>query len=203
MPKSDPFAEILHEARAHVASGRDPHELEARIRAAGESARARDGAVAADLDRAEQRALQQLERVVAVHRARARIANPPSAPPPRAPLPPRRAAIRPRPTIGGNMEVRRQAAGDTVTFSWDAAKAVAGWEVRFSERADARADYVVRDTLTLPPDTTSIEVPLGEHPLRVHLLGRSRDGRLLRRAIVSALTRENWNDRWQRRASAS
>lgn len=203
MGKPDPFAEILHEARAHVAAGRDPHELEGRIRAAGETARTHDEAVAADVDRAEQRALQQLERVVAVHRARGRIANPPAAPLPRAPVPPRRAAIRPRPTIGGNMEVRRQAAGDTVTFSWDAAAAVTGWEVRFSERADARADYVVRDTLTLPPETTSVEVPLGEHPLRVHLLGRSRDGRLLRRAIVSALTRENWNDRWQRRASAS
>jgi hypothetical protein len=202
MRKPDPFAEILHEARAHVAAGRDPHELEARIRAASETARAQDEA-AADVDRAEQRALQQLERVVAVHRARGRIANPPTAPPLRAPAAPRRAAIRPRPTIGGNMEVRRQAAGDTVTFSWDAAAGVAGWEVRFSERADARADYVVRDTLALPPDTTSVEVPLGEHPLRVHLLGRSRDGRLLRRAIVSALTRENWNDRWQRRASAS
>jgi len=203
MRKPDPFAEILNEARTHVAAGRDPHELEARIRAAGETARARKGTAAEDIDRAEQRALQQLERVVAVHRARARIANPPAAPPARVSAPPRRAAIRPRPTIGGNMEVRRQAAGDTVTLSWDAAAAVAGWEVRFSERADARADYVVRDTLTLPPETTSVEVPLGEHPLRVHLLGRSRDGRLLRRAIVSALTRENWNDRWQRRASAS
>jgi hypothetical protein len=203
MRKPDPFAPILHEARAHVAAGRDPHELEARIRAAGESARAQEGTVAEDIDGAEQRALQQLERVLAVHRARARIANPPAAPPPRVSAPPRRAAIRPRPTIGGNMEVRRQAAGDTVTFSWDAAAAVAGWEVRFSERADARADYVVRETLALPPETTTVEVPLGEHPLRVHLLGRSRDGRLLRRAIVSALTRDNWNDRWQRRASAS
>jgi hypothetical protein len=37
----------------------------------------------------------------------------------------------------------------------------------------------------------------------VHLLGRSRDGRLLRRALISALTQESWNDRWERRASAS
>jgi hypothetical protein len=37
----------------------------------------------------------------------------------------------------------------------------------------------------------------------MHLLGRANDGRLVRRAIVSALTVDNWNDRWQRRASAS
>jgi hypothetical protein len=39
--------------------------------------------------------------------------------------------------------------------------------------------------------------------VRVHLLGRGRDGRLVRRAIISALTREGWDERWQRRASAS
>jgi hypothetical protein len=48
-----------------------------------------------------------------------------------------------------------------------------------------------------------VEVPIGEHSMRVHILGRSRDGRLLGRAVISGLTRENWNDRWQRKASAS
>jgi hypothetical protein len=37
----------------------------------------------------------------------------------------------------------------------------------------------------------------------VHLLGRGRDGRLLRRAVISALTRGAWGERWERRASAS
>jgi hypothetical protein len=50
---------------------------------------------------------------------------------------------------------------------------------------------------------TSAEVPLGPQPLRVHVLGRTRDGRLLRRAVISGLTEDNWRDRWQRRASAS
>ncbi|MEN3338450.1 MAG: hypothetical protein V7647_2126, partial [Acidobacteriota bacterium] len=80
---------------------------------------------------------------------------------------------------------------------------VTEWEVRFSERPDPGSDYVARETLTLPSAATSVEVPLGERPLRVHLLGRRRDGRLLRRAVISALTRENWNDRWQRRGSAA
>jgi hypothetical protein len=39
--------------------------------------------------------------------------------------------------------------------------------------------------------------------VRVHVLGRGRDGRLLRRAIVSGLTRENREARWERRPSAS
>ncbi len=49
----------------------------------------------------------------------------------------------------------------------------------------------------------TVEVQLGELPLRVHVHGRSRDGRLLRRALISSLTRATWSDRWQRRPSAS
>jgi hypothetical protein len=48
-----------------------------------------------------------------------------------------------------------------------------------------------------------VELALSDLPRRVHILGRARDGRLVRRAIVSALTKDNWDDRWQRRASAS
>ena len=75
--------------------------------------------------------------------------------------------------------------------------------MRISERPDARGDYVVRETRELPAATTSVELPLADLPLRVHLLGRTRDGRLVRRAVISGLTRDSWNDRWQRRASAS
>ena len=198
------LASILDEARAAVAAGVDPDgaALTARIREAG---RRTPGRAAA---KAVERALQQLERVLAIRRARARLAAPPT--PPAAPPRPRaRAAFRAQPTITGNMEVRRTvSAGATgsdgaVRLTWDAAAAVAAWDVRFSERPDARSDYVVREEQTLPPTVTSVEVTLGELPLRVHILGRANDGRLVRRAIVSALTRDNWDDRWQRRASAS
>ncbi len=192
------LASMLDEARAAVAAGGDPDgaALTARIREAG---RRTPGRAAA---KAVERALQQLERVLAIRRARARLAAPPTAPP-AAPRPRARAAFRAQPTITGNMEVRRAGAGGAVTLTWDAAAAVSAWDVRFSERPDARSDYVVREEQTLPPTVTSVEVTLGELPLRVHILGRANDGRLVRRAIVSALTRDNWDDRWQRRASAS
>jgi hypothetical protein len=185
----DDLDAILAEARAQVAAGGEPdaQALEARIRAAGRGGDA------------ERRALRQLAGVLAVHRARARLAQRP-APPAASPAPSRRPLLRSRPTITGNMDVRRR--GDA-TLEWDAAPAVTGWEVRFSERPDPRREYVVRDTLRLAAAQTSVDLPLGEVPLRVHLLGRARDGRLLRRAIVSALTRDTWNERWQRRASAS
>ena len=187
------YAAIIAEARAAVAGRRDPDQraLEARIRAAGG-----DGA-------AEKRALQQLERVLSVHRARTLLGREPVAPPPPPPAPSLRAALRVRPTISANMDVRQQREGDRFLLAWDTAPAIAGWEVRFSERPDARADYEVRETLTLAPDATTVELPLGDNPLRVHLLGRSRDGRLLRRAVISALTRAGWGERWERRASAS
>ena len=143
--------------------------------------------------------MAQLERVLSVHRARTLLAREPAP----GPAPSRRAALRTRPTITGNMEVRRERRAGAFFLTWDATPAVAGWEVRFSERETVRDDYAVREELTLPATATSVEVPLDASSLRVHVLGRRRDGRLQRRAVISALTRDNWDDRWQRRASAS
>jgi hypothetical protein len=193
------LAAIVDEARAHVAAGRGANAevLEARIRDAAKRARALEepNAVA----RAERRALQQLERVVAVHRARSRLLTEPE-PPPRPGPRPRRPLLKERPTISGNLDVRRDGDGRLV---WDAVAGVASWEVRVSERSGARGDYVARETTTLPADASSVEVPLGEHALRISLTGRGRDGRPVRRALISALSRANWADRWERRATAS
>jgi hypothetical protein len=187
------YAHILADVRATVAGRLEPDQqaLEARIRAIrGDAA-------------AEAQALQQLERVLSVHRARTLVGREPVAPAAAAPTPSLRTALRTRPTISANMEVRQQRDGERFLLQWETTPAIAGWEVRFSERPDARGDYEIRDTLTLPAQTTSVELPLGDNPLRVHLLGRSRDGRLLRRAVISALTRADWGARWERRASAS
>ena len=172
---------IIDEARRLVASGQSPDwkELRDRIRALGGDQRD---------------ALRRLERVGAVHRARSTAAPTPVAPAPRQPL------FKGRATITGNMDVRRD--GDT-SLAWRAEPKVTAWELRISERPDPRGDYEVRESGELPGEATSVEVPLGDVPLRVHLLGRDRSGRLVRRTIVSGLTRETWGDRWQRRASAS
>jgi hypothetical protein len=71
--------------------------------------------------------------------------------------------------------------------------------VRIAERPDIRRDYVARDERELAADVTELELPLGETPTRVHVVGRGRGGRLVRRAILTGVTRETWNDRWQRR----
>jgi hypothetical protein len=172
---------IIDEARALVAAGKSPDwkELRDRIRALGGDQRD---------------ALRRLERVGAVHRARSTAAPTPIAPAPRQPL------VKGRATITGNMDVRR--AGETA-LAWRTEPKVTAWELRISERPDPRGDYEVRESGELPGDATSVELPLGDIPLRVHLLGRDRGGRLVRRTIVSGLTRETWGDRWQRRASAS
>jgi hypothetical protein len=171
---------VLAEARAEIAAGRTPNADSLRARLRGDES-----------------GLAQLERVLAVHRARARLSRTPTPP---APKPSLRSALRTKPTISANMDVRR---GKPFELVWDATRAVAGWEVRFSERPDARSDYAPLETRELPRDATSVELPLGEQALKVHLVGRSRDGRLLRRAVIAGLTREGWNERWQRRASAS
>ena len=101
------------------------------------------------------------------------------------------------------MDVRRERRSDGFVLEWATEPKVVAWEVRVSERPDVRGDYTVREERSLPGDATSLELPLGDSPLRVHLLGRDRGGRLVRRAIVSALTRDGWGERWERRASAS
>jgi hypothetical protein len=180
---------ILDEVRALVAAGADPDwkTLRDRVRALG-------------LPPATQRdALRRLERLGALQRARASVGRR-VAPPPAPGAPRSRAPLRTRATITGNMDVRR---GPEATLVWQAERAVTAWELRISERPDPRGDYELRESGELPGEATSVELPLGDVPLRVHLLGRNRAGRLVRRAIVSGLTRETWGERWQRRPSAS
>jgi hypothetical protein len=180
---------ILDEVRALVAAGADP-----------DWKAVRDRVRALRLPPATQReALRRLERLGAVQRARANVGRGVAPPPaPEAPL--SRAPLRTRSTITGNMDVRR---GGDATLVWQAERAVASWELRISERPDPRGDYELRESGELPGEATGVELPLGDVPLRVHLLGRNRAGRLVRRAIVSGLTRETWGERWQRRPSAS
>jgi hypothetical protein len=173
---------IIAEARALVAAGKSPDwkELRDRIRALGGDQRD---------------ALRRLERIGAVHRARAA-----AAPPPVEQRGARSALLKGRATITGNMDIRRDGSS---TLAWRPEPKVATWELRISERHDPRSDYELRESGELPGEATTVEVRLGDSPVRVHLLGRDRGGRLVRRAIVSGLTRETWGDRWQRRASAS
>lgn len=170
---------VLAEAREAIAAGRVPDADGLRARLRGDAA-----------------GLAQLERILAIHRARARLSR--TVEP--APKPSLRSALRTKPTISANMDVRR---GEPFAVAWDPSPAVARWEVRFSQRADARSDYAVIETRELPGATTGIELPLGDRPLKVHLNGRDHSGRLVRRAVIAGLTREGWEDRWQRRASAS
>lgn len=185
-------AKIIDEARKRVASGKrlDAQAFEGRIRAVGGDT---------------ERALKQLARIVSVQRARTLVAGPPSGEPTIPPPEPvtRPLALRTKPTITGNMDVRRERRGDTFVLAWTAEPKVVAWDVRLSDRPDVRGDYIVREERTLPGPETRLELELGDAPSRVHLLGRGRDGRLVRRAIISALTREGWDERWQRRASAS
>src|SRR5207253_409840 len=113
---------IIHEAREIVARGGSPDwkTLRDRIRALGGDQR---------------EALQRLERVGAVQRARATVA-PPRPTPPAAP--PRPALLKTRPTITGNMDVRR-AEGSTI--AWRREPKVVAWELRISARPDPRGDY--------------------------------------------------------------
>ena len=189
----DPYAVILDQARASVAAGRDPDwsVLEARVRGVRE--RERNAA-------AERRALQQLKALASVQRARARLA--PATP--SAPAPVRRPALlRDRPTITGTMDVRRERDGDRFVLRWDRRPDVLQWEVRVSERVGTRGQYEAREERELPGDATELDVALGDVALRIHLIGRGRGGKLVRRAVMSSLTRDSWGERWQRRASAA
>jgi hypothetical protein len=174
---------ILGEARAAVAGGGDPDWKALRDRLRG----------AAPDEAARKQALAQLERIGAVHRARR---SRPEQPAPQPTI--RSSALRTKPSLTGDLDVRR---GDGYRLEWPAEPAVDRWEVRIAERSGAKSEYVALESHELPGATTRLSLPLGEVPLRVHVLGRSRNGRLVRRAIASGLTRSSWNERWQRRPS--
>ena len=171
---------ILDEARAQIARGGEPDvaALEERIRAV------------------DPRALGQLRRLLAVHRAKRSLSQP-VAPAARAP----RVAYRARPTISANMSVQARAAGEGVALEWPAAAGVRAWEARIGERRDARSPYVDRETLAL--DAPRLELRLTDLPQRVSITGRNAAGRIVQRALVSGLTSANWSQKWQQRASAS
>jgi hypothetical protein len=171
---------ILDEARAQIARGGEPDvaALEERVRAV------------------DPRALGQLRRLLAVHRAKRSLAQPVAAAPR-----PARVAYRAKPTISANMNVQARAAGVGVALEWPAAAGVRTWEVRIGERRDARSPYVDRETLAL--DEPRLELRLTDLPQRVSITGRNAAGRIVQRALVSGLTSANWRQKWQQRASAS
>ena len=189
---ADEYTAIINEARAAIADGREPdaEALEERIRSAAKRQRARPRA----------RALKQLERVLSIHRARGALAAQPAPPAPA----PRRPALRARPTITGNMDVRREKRGETLRARLGRSRrrrGVGGADQRTPGRAPGLR--CARHAERSPPTRRRSSCRSAIALLRVHLLGRSRDGRLVRRAVISALTRDSWDERWQRRASAS
>lgn len=177
-------AHILDEVRAQIAGGVAPDTaaLEARVHAL------------------DPQALPRLRRLLAVDRAKRSLREPPKQAPattPRAAAP----AYRAKPTIAANIAVRARARGDAVVLEWDAARGVGAWEVRVGERRDARSQYVDRETVQVAEPRCRLE--LTDLPLRVSIVGRNASGRIVQRALISGLTRSNWGQKWQQRASAS
>jgi hypothetical protein len=154
--------DVLAEARAEIAAGRFPDVIELRARLAG------------DAD-----ALARLDSVMAVHRARARLAQQVSD----TKVSDTRSPLRTRVFVSGDLTIRR---GDGHVIEWNADPAVQAWELRIG---DERREL----------QETRSDLPLTSRPVRVNVVGRSRTGKVVRRAVLSGLTRENWNDRWQRR----
>lgn len=125
-------------------------------------------------------------------------------PRPVATAPPiRRLALQPSATIVGNMAVRKKSSGDGIELSWDAAPNVTEWTIRVSVRPDPRQDYVEGELVKLPSAAAAFDVALDELPRRIQLHGLARDGRVVRRAIVSALTSGNSSAQWKRHSTAS
>ncbi len=133
--------------------------------------------------------------------ASASVAGPAAVLEPTRPV--RRLVLQPSATIVGNMAVRKKQTEQGVELSFDAAANVTEWTLRVSVRPDPRQDYVEGEVVTLPTGSTSWEVELDEHPRRIQLYGHARDGRIVRRAVISALTSGNSGARWKRQATAS
>ena len=146
---------------------------------------------------AETGTLASLDAIVAASRPPTKPAASPT------PRPVRRLTLQPSATIVGNMAVRKKPTSDGVELSWDPVPAVTEWTIRVSVRPDPRQDYVEGELLTLASATVRFDVELDDLPRRIQLYGLARDGRIVRRAVVSALTSGNSSTQWKRQATAS
>jgi len=145
---------------------------------------------------AEHRALSALKAIVAT------AAAGPGARDARPGRPVRRLALQPSATIVGNMAVRKRPDGKRLELSWDPVPNVTLWKLRVSVRPDPRGDYVEGELVTLAAEVTSFAVELDEQPRRVQLYGHAQGGRVVRRAVLSALTSGNSGAQLKRQASA-
>lgn len=127
----------------------------------------------------------------------------PMAAPKPPPRPVRRLALQPSATIVGNIAVRKKPTEAGLELAWDRDAAVTEWTVRVSARPDPRQEYVEGELVTLPPGTTEFSVDLDDAPRRIQIYGSARDGRLIRRAVVSALTSGNSRSQWKRQSTSS
>jgi hypothetical protein len=152
-------------------------------------------ALAPAVDAVEQSTLVTLRAIVATAAA--------STPAPTPARPIRRLALQPSATIVGNMAVRKQPTERGLELAWDTVPQVIEWVLRISVRPDPRQDYVEGEAETLPAGTRSYEVELDEHPRRIQLYGHARGGKIVRRAVISALTSGNSGAQWKRQATAS
>jgi len=138
-------AAIINEARATVAAGGelDTDALAERlVAAARRSAALRSPEQSEAIAAAERAARSQLERLVGVQKAKKRLGAEQVAPSATArPAPALPGRLQTRPTITGNMDVRRGEEAGELSLSWQAEAAVSSWEVRFSERPRPGADY--------------------------------------------------------------
>ena len=195
----------LREAQRLVLEGTVPDEdgLAAGIRAeTGRYLRSQPwlavDALAPAVSGVEESTLTALQAIVATA---VPTAPPTTAKPPVRPV--RRLSLQPAATIVGNMVVRKQPTERGLELAWDAAPQVIEWVLRVSVRPDPRQDYVEGEAETLPAGTRSYEIELDEHPRRIQLYGHARGGKIVRRAVISALTSGNSGAQWKRQATAS
>jgi hypothetical protein len=132
------------------------------------------------------------------------VAN--ASPPPPTPAPPerppRRLTLQPAATIVGTLAVRKKRVGNGVEIAWSAEPSIRAWKVSVATRPDPRRPYLDGETATLPPAKTAFEVALDDVPRRIQIVGEGRDGRVVRRAVISALTRGNSGAQWKRQSTA-
>ena len=124
-------------------------------------------------------------------------------PPPTSTTPPRRMTLQPAATIVGTLPIRKARLAVGVELSWDPEAKVNEWQVRIGTRPDPRQPYRDGEPTTLAAGTTSYTVTLDETPRRIQITGHARDGRVIRRATISALTSGNSGAQWKQQATAS
>lgn len=120
------------------------------------------------------------------------------------PVKPQRLRLRVKARVSGSLLIEKRTLAEGFQLSWRSSSPIKRWSVQVACKEERERDY--RQPTERQFDGSERQLVLQLDPAllyRIQVVGRSASGRAIERALIISATAENWEERWERRASAS